>query len=1076
MRLTLTDPIPRSGTSRYNAVETILSPYKRWIVGALLLFAGPLGLAQAQSLSLSASTASSSPGGTAIVNLSMTTSGGALPVAVEWTMTYSVADVSVISASVAGTAVTAGKSIACTYGIGTATCIVYGMNQAVIGDGVVAQLAVTLTSTTTASSTPLVISSPLASDGSGYSIPATASGSTISIVSAPTTFTLACPASGTGNLSCTVTLSQAAPAGGFAITLSSNSASLTVPGSVTVPAGSTSAGFTAQASPVSSSQIAVITATAGSVQHTASISLSPPQVSGVSCNPASVAGSTTTTCTVSLNSAAPTGGFIVGLSSNSSSLVVPANVTVPAASTSVPFTAQASPVATTTTAMITASAAGVQKTTSVSLLVLQISGLSCVSNTMAGPVNNTCTISLNGPAPAAGFAVGLSSSDPNLLMASSLTVSAGANSGTFMTHASAVPTSRTAVITATANGVQQTVSILLSAPQVSSLSCSSTTVISAASIFCTITISSSAPPGGFVVLLGSSSTYLQVPAGSTVAYNSTTSSFTALTSAVSTPVTAVVTASANGVQQTASILLTIPSQLSGVSCNPTTITGSGTLSCSVSLTSPAPAAGFVVGLSSSATSLAVPSSVTVASGSTSGSFTAQASAVSTGVTAVITASASSIQRTVSITENAQALPQQVTGLSCTPSSMTGSGTVSCTVSLNSAAPAGGLVVVLTSGAPSVSVPPGVTVGSGSTTATFTAQISSVSTNQNVSITAAADSTQASATISLTAAPTVSALACTPNMVPSGSSATCAVTLSLPAPAGGAVVALSGGTGSVNIPANVTVSPGLTTASFAATASGSVASAATISAAYNSSSQSSSIWVSPPVTLSILGSPSELHGSTTGSSITPTTAPGGLTGSLVVNGSGSVNFAPNAAGDGLYFMSCCANNANAYYKFTGAAVGTAFGGTQGQVTFYLRSRNSFAQRSTASAYRTAFDVRDINISNHLYFFTSQAVNGRLVFSYTVGGNGQVQNYYAPSGTEDTLFGSGVTLKVAIVWNNGTSQLFFNDVMVQSGSYSPQSPTWGATSNFDLGATEFLNFGGFDSSDDVISNFTVGPIVN
>jgi len=62
---------------------------------------------------------------------------------------------------------------------------------------------------------------------------------------------------------------------------------------------------------------------------------------------------------------------------------------------------------------------------------------------------------------------------------------------------------------------------------------------------------------------------------------------------------------------------------------------------------------------------------------------------------------------------------------------------------------------------------------------------------------------------------------------------------------------------------------------------------------------------------------------------------------------------------------------AYYKFTGAAVGSIFNPSQGQVSFYLQSRYSFAQRQAiASSPRYAFDVRDGN--GHLFYFLTEGI--------------------------------------------------------------------------------------------------------
>jgi hypothetical protein len=73
---------------------------------------------------------------------------------------------------------------------------------------------------------------------------------------------------GAGTDGCTVTLSAAAASGGFAVNLASNNTAVTVPASVAVAAGSTTAGFTATVSAVSSVQMVTLTASAGGVAET----------------------------------------------------------------------------------------------------------------------------------------------------------------------------------------------------------------------------------------------------------------------------------------------------------------------------------------------------------------------------------------------------------------------------------------------------------------------------------------------------------------------------------------------------------------------------------------------------------------------------------------------------------------------------------------------------------------------------------------------------------------------------------------------------------------------------------------
>ena len=217
---------------------------------------------------------------------------------------------------------------------------------------------------------------------------------------------------------------------------------------------------------------------------------------------------------------------------------------------------------------------------------------------------------------------------------------------------------------------------------------------------------------------------------------------------------------------------------------------------------------------------------------------------------------------------------------------------------------------------------------------------------------------------------------------------------------------------------------------------------------------------------------EVSGVTNGSVVTPSIAPAGFTGKVVVHGSGSVNFTPAEVGNGVYFLTCCANTNNAYYNFAGTTVGNIFNVNQGQISFYLKSRYSFAQRQASAARpRYAFDVRDGN-GTHEFYFLTQISSGYLQFTYRVGGGAQF--YYVPKGTEDMLFGSGVTLQVKIAWKGSTAELYLNNALVKSTVYTVPTPNWTAASSFDLGAYEYLTYGGYYVSDEVIDEFTVAAL--
>jgi thermitase len=143
----------------------------------------------------------------------------------------------------------------------------------------------------------------------------------------------------------TVTLTAPAPSGGFVVNLSSSNTSVaTVPSSVTVPAGATSANFTVATNPVSSVRSVTITAAAGGITRTATLTVNPPAsnvtLQSLTISPTSVWGGSTATGTVTLSGPAPAGGVVVQLRSSSSRASVPSTVTVPAGATSARFTIQ----------------------------------------------------------------------------------------------------------------------------------------------------------------------------------------------------------------------------------------------------------------------------------------------------------------------------------------------------------------------------------------------------------------------------------------------------------------------------------------------------------------------------------------------------------------------------------------------------------------------------------------------------------------------------------------------------------------------------------------------------------------
>jgi WD40 repeat protein len=166
----------------------------------------------------------------------------------------------------------------------------------------------------------------------------------------------------------TVTISADAPASGIVVNLKSTS--VTVPASVTVPSGSTSATFSISTATVTSDQRASITATTGGVPQTAAIIIEPLLVQSLSLGAKSVTGGSPINGNlVNMNGAAPADTQVTLTSSNPAVASVPASVTVAEGDTASPaFTITTTAVTKKTAVTISASYGG--KTVSLQIAVL----------------------------------------------------------------------------------------------------------------------------------------------------------------------------------------------------------------------------------------------------------------------------------------------------------------------------------------------------------------------------------------------------------------------------------------------------------------------------------------------------------------------------------------------------------------------------------------------------------------------------------------------------------------------------------------------------------------------------------
>ncbi len=191
----------------------------------------------------------------------------------------------------------------------------------------------------------------------------------------------------------------------------------------------------------------------------------------------------------------------------------------------------------------------------------------------------------------------------------------------------------------------------------------------------------------------------------------------------------------------------------------------------------------------------------------------------------------------------------LSSISLNPTSVTGGNSSTGTVTLSGPAPTGGAQVTLSSSNTTAArVPSSVTVAAGATSASFTVSTSAVAASTTVSISASYAGATRSASLTVTPAPppppTLSSLTLNPSSVVGGlEDSTGTVTLTGPAPSGGAQVFLSSSNGAASVPSSVIVPAGASNATFSVrTSAVFMSTSATISASYNGTTRTATLGV------------------------------------------------------------------------------------------------------------------------------------------------------------------------------------------------------------------------------------------
>jgi len=340
-----------------------------------------------------------------------------------------------------------------------------------------------------------------------------------SVTLSPSTVTASCSTTGT------VTMSFA-PSSNMTIDLSASTDQVTVPSTVTIPAGSTSATFTVTTTDQGGNySVSIYAVRPQNSSAKAILTVTEDTVASVSLSPNTVTGGTATTGTVTLATAA-TGSFVVNLSSSIGQITVPATATVAAGSKTATFTATASNTGSGYVGSIYATTEHSSAKAVLTAVDNPIVSLAFSPSTVSGGAATTGTVTLSS-APTGTFTVDISASTDQVTVPSTMTIAKGSTSGTFTVQTQNLGGAYSLSLYASNPHSSAKAVLTVVEDAIASLSLSPSSVTTGGTTTGTVTLSA-APTGNLTVNLSSSTPLISVPSTVTVAKGSTTGSFTVM--------------------------------------------------------------------------------------------------------------------------------------------------------------------------------------------------------------------------------------------------------------------------------------------------------------------------------------------------------------------------------------------------------------------------------------------------------------------------------------------------------------------------------------------------------------------
>jgi len=513
--------------------------------------------------------------------------------------------------------------------------------------------------------------------------------------------------------------------------------------------------------------------------------------------------------------------------------------------------------------------------------VLDVASLA--PNPLHGGEDLTFTVSLNEPAGFPGQTVTVTNTNPAVTLPGTVSFATGETTKTFTIVPSYVTTDTTGDVTSVLDGVTKTSTLTVLSHKVAALDVTPSTVIGGNSSVGTVTLTSKAAPGGYVVALSSDNPAITVPAEVTVAAGETTATFPVDYDVVADDSNGVVTAQLNGSSKTSNVTVKA-ANITSLGLSKTSTAGGNDVTGTVTLDGMAPAGGLTVTLSSSNSKVVVPASVTILEGMTEATFTATTVSTAVATPVTVTASARGVVLNKDITITAPVVVSVVSN----PTSITGSNTGTATVMLDGPAPTSWNVTV-TSDNPAL----GFGLAAGVPIATKATSVSAGARSVNVGINTAYVTADTAVNVTATRAgvsattvvnvlpPAPASVVLTPASVRGGVNTSLRVNITAKAPVGGLVVALASNRSEATPVAMVTVPAGQTfTTTSVPTKAVSANATAVLSATAYGYTKTATLAITPSVPSSVAMTPNAVVGGVSSTGRVTLNGPAGPDGAVV----------------------------------------------------------------------------------------------------------------------------------------------------------------------------------------------------